>query len=57
MVSSPCMASSMYSRMSLRDMPVFFRHSMMRSHSKSFSVKTRMPPDERPTKGSSPSLS
>ena len=33
MVSSPCIASSIYSRMSFSDIPVFFRHSIMRSHS------------------------
>lgn len=44
-------------RMSLMDIPAFFMQPITRSHSMSLSRNWRMPPDDRATKGSRPSLS
>ena len=57
MVLLPCMESSRYCRMSLMDIPAFFMQPITRSHSMSLSRNWRMPPDDRATKGSRPSLS
>lgn len=56
-VVSPSMHQSIKTLISLIGIPVFFRHSIMESHSKSVSLNIRMPPSERSINGSSPSLS